>query len=132
MRVLIADGRPKVRFALRILLEQQPNICVTAQVARPQELVIKTQETSPDVLLLSWDLVGPETGDLITTLRTHCPDLQIVVLSGRPEARCNALQAGADAFVSKTTPPEHLLAAISACSLGFSRVTEHPSEEEKP
>jgi CheY-like chemotaxis protein len=38
--------------------------------------------------------------------------LPVIALSGRHEARRAALAAGANAFVSKTDPPETLLAAI--------------------
>ena len=38
--------------------------------------------------------------------------LRVIALSGRPEARQAALEAGASAFVSKGDPPEFLLEAI--------------------
>ena len=38
-----------------------------------------------------------------------------VALSGRPEERQVALDAGVDAFVSKADPPERLLATIDDC-----------------
>jgi CheY-like chemotaxis protein len=40
--------------------------------------------------------------------------LAVIVLSGQPEAEQDALDAGADAFVSKADPPEQLLAAMCA------------------
>jgi DNA-binding NarL/FixJ family response regulator len=61
---------------------------------------------------LDWWLEGLETADLIGALRWHCPGLYVIVLSGRPEARRVALDAGADAFVSKIDPPDRLLSAI--------------------
>ncbi len=39
----------------------------------------------------------------------------VVALSGRPEARQAALDAGVDAFVSKGDPPELLLKAMDKC-----------------
>ena len=42
--------------------------------------------------------------------------MSIIVLSGRPEYRKNAIAAGADAFVSKVDPPDRLLDAISSIS----------------
>ena len=38
--------------------------------------------------------------------------LNVIALSGLPEARHEALAAGADDFVSKGDPPEKLLAAV--------------------
>ena len=43
------------------------------------------------------------------------PESFVVALSGLPEARREALAAGADAFVSKGDPPEKLLAAVRGC-----------------
>ena len=52
---------------------------------------------------------------LLATLREACPDLLVIVLSGRTEVRRAALGAGADAFVCKCDPPEQLLGAIADC-----------------
>ena len=49
---------------------------------------------------------------MLQQLKRRWPDLKVIVLSGRLEARQTALMAGADAFVSKNDPPAHLLAAI--------------------
>lgn len=40
------------------------------------------------------------------------PLLQVIVLGGRPEVRAAAMAAGAHRFVSKTDPPEKLMAAL--------------------
>jgi DNA-binding NarL/FixJ family response regulator len=64
------------------------------------------------LLLLDWELPGDRALDILSTLRIICPALHVIALSGRPEARRAALKAGVDAFVSKSDPPENLLAAI--------------------
>jgi len=66
-----------------------------------------------EVVLLDWNLAGAAAAGLLPALRRDCPDRGVIVLSGRPEAREAALAAGADTFVSKGNPPEHLLAAIA-------------------
>ena len=48
-------------------------------------------------------------------LRKTCPKLVVIALSGRLEAKRAAAALGADAFVSKSNPPEHVLAAIASC-----------------
>ena len=40
----------------------------------------------------------------------------MIALSGRPEARQAALDAGVDAFVSKGDPPERLFGDLVCCS----------------
>jgi DNA-binding NarL/FixJ family response regulator len=113
MRVMLADNQPKVRFALRVLLERQPGLEVVGEVVDAENLMVRLDVVRPDVVLLGWELPGLTTDDLLSALRRTCSELRVIVLSARPEARQAALAAGADAFVSKTDPPERLLAALA-------------------
>jgi two-component system invasion response regulator UvrY len=112
MRILLADNEANVRFALRTLLERHQGIQVVGEAVNSEAVLSQVKATCPDLVLLDWDLQGSAAVDLVPALRKVCPDLAVVVLSGQPEARRAALAAGADAFVSKTDPPEQLLAAI--------------------
>ena len=74
-----------------------------------------TRAKTTHLVLLDWELPGLEADGLLPTLRELCPRLKVIALSGRPEARHAALDAGVDAFVSKGDPPERLLAAVNDC-----------------
>lgn len=113
MRILLAEHQSRVRFALRALLEEQVELRVVGEVTEGKDLLALAKTTRPDLLLLSWELPGL-SGASLDVLRRACPELHVIVLSGRPEAQRAALGAGADAFVSKVAPPEQLLAAILA------------------
>ena len=113
MRILLADDQSNVRFALRALLERQPGAQVVGEAANAETLLSQVSTACPDLVLLNWGLPGMAADELPPALREACPDLAVIVLSGQPEARRAALAAGADAFVSKTDPPEELLAAIA-------------------
>jgi DNA-binding NarL/FixJ family response regulator len=116
MRILVADDQPKVRFALRVLLERQPGLKVVGEAADAGDLLAQMETACPDLVLLAWELPGLAV-DLLTALRRVCPDLFVIALSGRLEVRRAALDAGADAFVYKCDPPERLLTAIADCSV---------------
>ncbi|HSR30127.1 MAG TPA: hypothetical protein VLY63_06135, partial [Anaerolineae bacterium] len=60
-------------------------------------------------------LPGMTTQSLLPALRTVCPQMMIIALSGRLEAQREAIAVGVDAFVSKSSPPDHLLAALADC-----------------
>ena len=115
MRILLADGRPKVRFALRVLLERQPQLKVVGEASNAYQLLAQVGMVCPDLVLLGWELPGWTTSGSVALLRDACPSLFVIALSGRPEERQDALQAGADSFVSKVDPPERLFEAIDAC-----------------
>jgi DNA-binding NarL/FixJ family response regulator len=112
MRVLLADDQPKVRSALALLLEQEPGVEVVGETGESKRLRIWVEATHPDLVLLDWELPGAESDKIMVELRTLCPRLKVIALSGLPEARRAALDAGADAFVSKGDPPERLLGAL--------------------
>lgn len=112
MRILLADDQPRVCTALQMLLKQEPGMRVVGEATEAADLLTQIQATQPDLVLLDWELPDLLTSGSLPALRTVYPDLAIIVLSGRPEARRAALTAGADAFVSKIDPPERLLAAL--------------------
>ena len=126
MRILLADDQPRVCSALRLLLEQEPGLEVVGEAAESEALLTQVEALHPDLVLLDWELpdengVGsmmretPGSGvHLSALLRQRYPDLRVVALSGRHEARRAAQDAGVDAFVSKGDPPERLLEALHA------------------
>jgi DNA-binding NarL/FixJ family response regulator len=116
MRILLADNQSKVRFALRVLLERQADIHVVGEATDAGDLLDMAEADCPDVVLLAWELPGMPAAQLLAALRGICPDLIVIALSGRLEARRAALCAEADAFVSKGEPPERLLHTITDCT----------------
>jgi len=117
MRILLADYQARVRFALRALLDQQPGLTVVGEAGEAAEILSQVMAIQPDLILLDWDLRG-SAFELLPALYRVCPALKVIALSARPELRSAMLAAGADAFVSKTDPPERLLAAIQAMAAG--------------
>jgi len=115
MYVLVADDQSRVRSALRLLLEQEPGIQVLGEAVDTTGLLDWVKAACPNLVLLDWELPGLGVDRLLPTLRELCPGLAVIALSGRPEARQAALDAGVDAFVSKGDPPERLLAAVNDC-----------------
>lgn len=115
VRMLIADDQPQVRSALRLLLEQQPDLNVIGEAVDAQGLLDWVRAVCPDMVLLDWELPELPRDDVVCALRALCPHLLVIALSGRPEARQAAVDAGVDAFVSKGDPPERLLAAVNDC-----------------
>jgi two-component system response regulator DesR len=123
MRILIADSQPRVRSALRVLLEKHLRLAVSGEAGTADDVLRLASDTSPDLLLLDWDLPGLEPASLVQRMRVRCPAAKIIVMSGRAEARPAALAAGAHQFVSKGAPPEGLMAAVAA-----TKEVEHGSE----
>ncbi len=113
MRVLIAEHLSKVRFALRVTLERQPDLSTVSELTDSDELLAQVKNIRPDLVLLDWELTDKDAENLPRRLRELCPHVFIIALSANEQACEAALTAGADAFVSKADPPERLLSAIN-------------------
>jgi DNA-binding NarL/FixJ family response regulator len=116
MRVVLADQQADVRSALRLLVTHVLGLRVVGEVSAAADLWTQVQDARPELLLLEWGLLGAGAGAGAALARLHAvyPDLQVIVLSGHPEARAHALAAGADAFVSKADSPEQMLKTLRA------------------
>ncbi|GAB2827968.1 response regulator [Alpinimonas psychrophila] len=113
MKILIADDDPQILRALRITLSARGYEIITA--ANGVEAVNAAIEHHPDIFML--DLGMPELDGIqvIEALRgwTQAP---ILVVSGRTGAadKVEALDAGADDYVTKPFSIDELLARIRA------------------
>jgi CheY-like chemotaxis protein len=107
--IILADDQAKVRSALRFLLEQVSDWQVIAEVETADALLSQTEKTRPDVILLDWELPGIHGQESISRLKACCGHVRIIALSSQLDARKDALEAGADVFVSKSDPPERIL-----------------------
>lgn len=101
MRVAIADDQPAVRSALRLVLEQEPDVTVVVEAANATGLLQQAAKEQFDLLFLDWELPGLEAEQLIRLVRFEQPEVGIIAMSSRSEARATALASGADGFVGK-------------------------------
>jgi two-component system, OmpR family, KDP operon response regulator KdpE len=112
-RVLIVDDEPQILRALRInLTARQYDVVTAADGAR----ALKSATTErPDLVILDLGLPDIDGVEVIRRLRAWTP-VPIVVLSGRPDSRdkVDALDAGADDYVTKPFNVDELLARIRA------------------
>ena len=96
MLILVADKRSRIRFALRLLIEQATGHTIVAEVPDAESLTTKIRETLPDLVLLEWELSKENNGRLLSSLKEDHPQMKVVILSGQPNCRKAALNAGAD------------------------------------
>ena len=113
MLILVADKRSRIRFALRLLIEQATGHTIVAEVEDAESLTTKIRETLPDLVLLEWELSQEINGKVISSLKEDHPQMKVVVLSGQPKWRKAALNAGADDFVSKGDSPDRLMMMLN-------------------
>ena len=113
MNILLADNRSRVRYALRVLFNQQPGWQVVGEATDTADLMRKVQQLHPDLTVIALDLPGLDLAIWFKELRQINPDMRIVVLSEQPLMQIQEPEFF-DAYASKYNPPERLLAAIRA------------------
>jgi two-component system KDP operon response regulator KdpE len=125
MRVLVVDDEPQILRALRINLKaREYDVDIAADGAAA---LTTAARFPPDLVVLDLGLPDMDGVDVIRGLRgwTSVP---IIVLSGRSDSgdKVDALDAGADDFVTKPFSVEELLARMRAVSRRTSIVEEPP------
>ncbi len=110
--ILLADDDPHARSALRLLLEQEPDVRVLAETGAAAELLARVTLFRPRLVLLDWDLPELDPEKFMAAIRDCCPEVGVIALSSRPEASGSALSLGIDHFVCKGDAPDRLLDLI--------------------
>jgi len=115
VRVLIADDDPQILRALRITLTARGYEVTTAADGRAA--LDAAAATHPDLVVLDLGMPGLSGVEVIQALRGWST-APILVVSGRTESwdKVEALDAGADDFVTKPFAADELLARLRALS----------------
>jgi DNA-binding NarL/FixJ family response regulator len=109
MRIILADQHAQPLWALKTLLEEQPEFDLIGEVVDAQGLLTLAEEQPPDLILVDCELLGSPIKDLIARLHALKPTPVIIVMSSELERSRVVLKGGADAFVSKGAQPDWLL-----------------------
>jgi CheY-like chemotaxis protein len=114
IRVLLADDSSVVRKGLAHLLQLQTDIEVVNQAADGLEAVQMALQLQPDVVVM--DVNMPQLSGVEATRRIHnqLPQVRIIGLSmhNEQEVASAMSDAGAAAYLTKTAPPNRLIATI--------------------
>ncbi|RCS57049.1 response regulator transcription factor [Parvibium lacunae] len=111
--VWVIEDHPLYRDALALLLQAQ--LSVTAFTFDGVAAALASQQPAPDLMLVDFNLQGNETGTrALNALRARFPSVTLVSHSAVEDPICvqAALQAGAQAFISKAISPEGLVTQL--------------------
>jgi DNA-binding NarL/FixJ family response regulator len=120
VRVLICDDHTLVRAGLRRLVDSFDGIEVVGEASSADEVVQRSRQMLPDVVLLDVSMPGRSGFDALAELRENQPDTSVVIMSMHDDSLHvrEAMQRGASGFVVKEAAPAELEVAIRAAAAG--------------
>ncbi len=118
--VVVVDDQELVRAGIVSLLGSDEGLAVLGEAGNGQEAVDLIAETEPDVVLMDIrmpNMDGIEATRIIKATKEP-PAVVILTTFDTDEHVHEALQAGADGFLVKDTPPARMLDAVHAAAEG--------------
>jgi DNA-binding NarL/FixJ family response regulator len=115
IRVLLADDHFIFRTGVVNILQTEPSIIIIGEACNGKELIEKTMELKPDVILT--DIIMPEIDGIEATQKicAGIPGARIIALSmfGEEDMVTDMLEAGALGYLMKEASRDELMNAIS-------------------
>lgn len=114
--VLIADDQTLFREGIKDLLEDEKGISVVGEAADGPETIRLAKKLKPNVILMDIKLPHMDGVSATRQIRKECPDTNVLILSSyEDEAHImEAIQAGANGYLSKMLPASELVNALKA------------------
>jgi two-component system NarL family response regulator len=124
IRLLLVDDHLIVRAGLKTLLESQPDLRVVAQAGSGPAALEQCGAHQPDIVLMDLRMPGMNGVEAITAIREKFPNIRSIVLTtyDGDEDIYRAIQAGARAYLLKTTSRAELVEVIKAVHQGDYRL----------
>jgi len=123
--LLIADDSLLARSAIRTALESQPGFQIIGEAENGHEALKMAVELRPDIALL--DINMPRCDGLLATrlIKRQAPEVTVVILtvSDDPADLFEAIQSGAQGFLSKSLDPVEWLSYLKSLSQGETSVS---------
>ena len=108
MDIVLASARSDLRFALEVLLREQPGLTVVGTTTGTEGLLSLMEATCPDMVLFDWDLPGRPPSHVLAAARNLEHPPYLIVLGRDEDTEQAALEAGVDAFVLRGELPDQL------------------------
>jgi len=112
--VLIADDQTLFREGIKDLLENEKSIEVIGEAADGSEVLRMAKKLKPNVILMDIKLPHLDGVSATRQIRKDCPETNVLILSSfEDEAHVmEAIQAGANGYLSKMLPASELVNAL--------------------
>ena len=118
--ILLVDDHPVVVEGLRKLRAAAGDITIVGEARNAAGAIEQARLLRPDVILLDLRMPGATGVQATRRLREQDADSAVIILTSYGDQAYvrQAMEAGADGYLLKTTPPDQLIAAIRNAARG--------------
>ena len=120
--VMIVEDNKSLQLLLENIIKDN-DFCFCAGVcSSAEEALVAVPDLLPDVVLMDIGLPGMDGIECVRKLKPLCPGVEFMMCTiyDEDEKVFDALEAGANSYILKSTAPEEMLAAIADLSNGGS------------
>lgn len=122
IRILLVDDHQVVREGLRNMLELEADMKVVGEAADAREALEKTEQLSPEIILMDIKMPGVDGIELTRRLKEKRPSSNIIMLTLYDEYLSQAIEAGAVGYLLKDIKREELVKAVREVHHGRSPI----------
>lgn len=129
--ILLVDDHPIIREGYRRLLERLPGHKVVAEAETAADAYRAYKAVSPSIVIMDWSLPGPTGLEAVRHILQRDKQARILVFSMHQNVvfALKALEAGACAYVTKSSPPSELVNAIKTVVGGGKALSKDMARE---
>jgi DNA-binding NarL/FixJ family response regulator len=120
IRLLVVDDHFVVRLGLTSALNLEPDMQVVAEANDGQQALEMFRKHKPDLVVMDYQLPQLNGAEATAAICHEFPEARVIVLSvyKAEEDVHRAVQAGASAYLPKSSEPEELIEAIRTVHAG--------------
>ncbi len=125
LTIVIFENNEAYRQSLEMYFQEFPGIRVVGSFADGADVEKRVSETNPALILMDIDMPVMNGIDATTRIKTVFPEQLILILTvfEENEKVFDAIKAGADGYLLKSTPPHEIVQAMFDTIAGGSPMT---------
>jgi DNA-binding NarL/FixJ family response regulator len=130
-RVVVVEDDSGLRKQLQSILESAPGLCCAGSFGSAERALEGMVAAQPDVVLMDINLPGMSGIECVARLRKDLPSTHVIMLTVYEDSASifQALQAGADGYLVKSSPTDVLLRAIEDVHQGGAPMSSHIAQK---
>ncbi len=131
INILLADDHPIVREGFKKTLSDEYDMVISDEASNGQEVLDLVEKNTYDIMLLDISMPGRDGLEILKELKVKHTQVPVLIVSIYPEEQyaVRAFRAGASGYLTKSSAPHELIAAIRKVAKGGRYVSHSLAEK---